>query len=63
MKIWNPMKRIKAVIKAPEIGRVRNIDGLPADIKRACRIDLSRMGPKTKARIRGPGSNPTFRKI
>ena len=46
---------------SPDMGRVKKISGLPAEIKRACRMALSRIGPRTKARIMGPGSRLTFR--
>jgi hypothetical protein len=56
------MKTRRNPIKAPEMGRVKKIKGLPAEMRRACRNDLSRIGPKTNARIRGPGSISTFLK-
>ncbi len=41
---------------------VEKIQGLPAEMRRAWRKDLSRRGPRTKASIMGPGSKPNFLK-
>jgi hypothetical protein len=46
----------------PEIGLLKKMKGLPAEINRAWRSDLSKIGPNTKARRRGPGSRFTFLK-
>jgi hypothetical protein len=56
------MKIKRKPMMVPEMGLLKKMKGLPAEINNAWRKDLSRIGPNTKAKMRGPGSRSTFLK-
>jgi hypothetical protein len=56
------MKIRREPMMVPEMGLLKKMKGLPAEINRAWRNDLSKIGPNTKAKRRGPGSRLTFLK-
>jgi len=49
-------------MSAQEMGRLKMIEGLPLDMSRDCRKDLSEVARRTKARIKSPGSTCSLRK-
>jgi len=54
--------RTAAASRAPAIGRVQKIWKLPSERMRACRNDVSTIGPRMKARSSGASSNPPRRR-